>query len=29
MPSDDLRWIPTLWREEVEWWVANGRIGHA
>ena len=26
MPSDDLRWIPTAWREEVEWYVANGWV---
>ena len=26
MPTDDLRWIPTCWREEVEWFVSNGWI---
>jgi hypothetical protein len=26
MPTDDLRWIPTWWREEVEWFVRNGWI---
>lgn len=26
MPTDDLRWIPTAWREEVEWYVANGWV---
>ena len=26
MPTDDLRWIPTMWREEVEWWATNGWI---
>ena len=24
MPSDDLRWIPTAWREELQWYVDNG-----
>jgi hypothetical protein len=24
MPGDDLRWIPTVWREEVEWYAGNG-----
>jgi hypothetical protein len=24
MPTDDLRWIPTDWRAEVEWWASNG-----
>ena len=26
MPSDDLRWIPTDWREEVEFYVRNGWV---
>jgi hypothetical protein len=26
MPSDDLRWIPTDWRQEVEWYLGNGWI---
>jgi hypothetical protein len=24
MPSDDLRWIPTVWRREVEWYLEKG-----
>jgi len=24
MPTDDLRWIPANWRQEVEWYAANG-----
>lgn len=26
MPSDDLRWIPTDWRREVEWWAERGWV---
>ena len=26
MPSDDLRWIETMWQEEIDWYVANGWV---
>ena len=26
MPTDDLRWIPTAWKEELEWYLSNGWI---
>ncbi len=29
MPSDDLRWIATDWRAELEWWIAGDWINIA
>lgn len=26
MPSDDLRWIRTVWRDEIEWYLGRGWI---